>query len=681
MEAAGDEETPLLHHHPPSGLYQNGDSRLNTCDATVDVNGQPAAKASTGNWRACFFILGIEFSECLAFFAISKNLVTYLTSVLHESNVDAARNVSTWIGTTFFTPLVGAFLADTYWGRYKTIVIFLSIYTIGMLVLTVSAMLPSLMQSSNHGGIHRVAVYTGLYLTALGNGGIKPCTSAFGADQFDMADPVERVKKGSFFNCYFFAINVGSLLSTTVIVWVQDNVGWGIGFAVPMILMSLGFAVFVTGRRVYRYKTLGESPMTRVSRVIVAAARNCHMELPDDCSALHHLPSPPIEATLKVHHTTQFRFLDKAAILPTPTPGKKAVEAGPWRLCTMPQVEEVKMLLRLCPAWVSMVVFFMITAQMSSTLIEQGMAMDNHVGPFTVPPASLAGFDVVAMLVLIPIYDAVLVPFARRATGLDRGLSHPQRLGVGLALSMLAMAYSALLERNRLAVAATGATYKHAPAWVSMVVFFMITAQMSSTLIEQGMAMDNHVGPFTVPPASLAGFDVVAMLVLIPIYDAVLVPFARRATGLDRGLSHPQRLGVGLALSMLAMAYSALLERNRLAVAATGATVSIMWQAPAYTILGAGEVFAAIGVIELFYDQAPDGMRSMCTALAQLAVAAGNYLNSAVLGSVASATGWIPEDLDDGHLDYFFWLMAVLGALNLLQFLLCSIPAMRHTRR
>ncbi|KAM3373494.1 hypothetical protein ACQJBY_020119 [Aegilops geniculata] len=548
-------------------IMQNEDSSLNTCDGTVDVNGQPAAKASTGNWRACFFILGIEFSECLAYFAISKNLVTYLTSVLHESNIDAARNVSTWIGTTFFTPLVGAFLADTYWGRYKTIVIFLSIYTVGMLVLTFSAILPSLMQSSNHHEIHRVAVYAGLYLTALGNGGIKPCTSAFGADQFDMADPAERVKKGSFFNWYFFSINVGSLLSTTVIVWVQDNVGWGIGFAVPMILMSLGFAVFVTGRRVYRYKTLGESPMTRVSQVVVAAARNCHMELPDNSSALHHLPSPPIEATFKVHHTTQFRFLDKAAIVPTPTPGKKGVEAGPWRLCTMRQVEEVKMLLRLCPAW------------------------------------------------------------------------------------------------------------------VSMVVFFMITAQMSSTLIEQGMAMDNHVGPFTVPPASLAGFDVVAMLVLIPVYDAALVPIARRATGLDRGLSHPQRLGVGLALSTLAMAYSALLERNRLAAATTGATVSIMWQAPAYTILGAGEVFAAIGVIELFYDQAPDSMRSLCTALAQLAVAAGNYLNSAVLGSVASATGWIPEDLNDGHLDYFFWLMAVLGALNLLQFLLCSIPAMRQSSR
>jgi solute carrier family 15 (peptide/histidine transporter), member 3/4 len=217
------------------------------------------------------------------------------------------------------------------------------------------------------------------------------------------------------------------------------------------------------------------------------------------------------------------------------------------------------------------------------------------------------------------------------------------------------------------------------PAWASMVVFFMITAQMSSTLIEQGMALDNRVGQFTVPPASLAVFDVVTMLVLIPIYDATLVPFARRATGLDQGLSQPQRLSVGHALSALGMAYSALLERNRLMAATSGAAVSIMWQAPAYAVLGAGKVFAAIGVIELFYDQAPGSMRSLCTALAQLAVAAGNYLNSAVLGAVGSATGWIPEDLDDGHLDYFFWLMAALGAMNLLQFLLCSTPAMRYS--
>uniref|UniRef100_A0A8R7TBL2 Peptide transporter PTR2 n=1 Tax=Triticum urartu TaxID=4572 RepID=A0A8R7TBL2_TRIUA len=265
MEAAGDEERPLLHHLSPE-LHQDGDSRY-TNDGTVDVNGQPAVKASTGNWRACFFLLGVQFSECLAFFAISKNLVTYLTSVLHESNIDAARNVSTWFGTTFFTPLIGAFLADTYWGRYKTLVVFLSVYIVGMLVLTVSTTLPWMMQSSNH----------------------------------------ERVKKGSFFNWFYFLNTIGSLLSTTVIIWVQDNVGWGIGFAIPMILTSLSFMVFIASRRMYRYKSKGESPMTTASQVVVAAARNRHLKLPEDCTTLHYPPSSPSEATFSVQHTTQFR--------------------------------------------------------------------------------------------------------------------------------------------------------------------------------------------------------------------------------------------------------------------------------------------------------------------------------------------------------------------------------------
>jgi peptide/histidine transporter 3/4 len=74
--------------------------------------------------------LGTEFVEWLAYFAIAMNLVTYLTGELHESNVDAARNVSTWIGSCFLTPVIGAFLADTFWGTYMTIVVFLLVYTV-----------------------------------------------------------------------------------------------------------------------------------------------------------------------------------------------------------------------------------------------------------------------------------------------------------------------------------------------------------------------------------------------------------------------------------------------------------------------------------------------------------------------------------------------------------------------
>jgi peptide/histidine transporter 3/4 len=100
------------------------------------------------------------------------------------------------------------------------------------------------------------------------------------------------------------------------------------------------------------------------------------------------------------------------------------------------QVEELKMVLRMFPVWVSMVLFFAVTAQMSSTFIEQGHTMDNHVGPFTVPPASLAIFDIISVMFCIPIYDRVLVPLVRRGTGKERGLSQLQRLGVGLALSV-----------------------------------------------------------------------------------------------------------------------------------------------------------------------------------------------------------------------------------------------------
>uniref|UniRef100_A0A0D9XH88 Uncharacterized protein n=1 Tax=Leersia perrieri TaxID=77586 RepID=A0A0D9XH88_9ORYZ len=531
-----------------------------TSDGTVDINNQPALKYSTGNWRACFFILGVEFSEFLAYFGVAMNLVTYLTSVLHESNINAARSVSTWMGCCYFTPLVGAFLADTYWGRYWTIIIFLSIYIIGMLILTVSASLPLLLHLSYNTGTHHVVVYLGLYLVSLGTGGIKPCASALGADQFDVTDPHERVKKSSFFNWYYFSINIGSLLSATVLIWVQDNIGWVVGFAIPTILMSLGFVVFVAGRRLYRYKKPGESPMIRVSQVVVASVRNRHLKLPDDSSILHEL-SLPSEASFKIQHTSDFRFFDKAAIVATPSDnkGEVAMQTSQWRLCTVSQVEELKMLLRLCPVW------------------------------------------------------------------------------------------------------------------VSLVLFFMVNAQMATTFIEQGMVMNNRIGPFVVPPASLSSFDIASNLILIPMYDAILVPLAKRITGNERGISQLQRLGIGVLLSTIAMVYSSLLESKRLAAAKAGNPMNIMWQVPSYFIFGAAEVFLCIGMIELFYDNSPHSMKSLSSALVQLAVAAGNYLNSALLTIVALVTsqsgapGWIPSNLDEGHLDYYFWMMAAFSSLNLAQ--------------
>lgn len=219
--------------------------------------------------------------------------------------------------------------------------------------------------------------------------------------------------------------------------------------------------------------------------------------------------------------------------------------------------------------------------------------------------------------------------------------------------------------------------------WASFVIFYSVSAQMSSTLIEQGMFMDNRISSFAIPPASLSILTMVSVLICVPVYEAILVPLARRFTGQDKGFSQTQRLGTGLALSTLGMVYTALLEKRRLSIAeASGlknqsvpVPMSIMWQAPVYMLHGAAEVFGGIGVTEFFYDHAPESLKSLCAALGKLAIATGSYFNSVALGVVAIATtrdgapGWIPDNLNQGHLDYFFWMIVTLCLLNLALFL------------
>ncbi|KAE9601028.1 hypothetical protein Lal_00039174 [Lupinus albus] len=94
--------------------------------------------------------------------------------------------------------------------------------------------------------------------------------------------------------------------------------------------------------------------------------------------------------------------------------------------------------------------------------------------------------------------------------------------------------------------------------------------------------------------------------------------------------------------------------------------------------MGAGEVFMFVGQLEFFYDQSPDAMRSLCSALSLLTTALGNYLNSLILSLVTYFTtqgqnpGWIPNNLNEGHVDYFFWLLAGLSILNMFVFVVAA---------
>ena len=133
-------------------------------------------------------------------------------------------------------------------------------------------------------------------------------------------------------------------------------------------------------------------------------------------------------------------------------PGHKIVQQS-WRLCTVTQVEEIKLLVKLLPIWVTTLMFQTTAQQLGTVFLRQGLTMNLHMGPhFKIPPASLELSCTITALIAIPLYDLYLVPFVRRFTGNERGFTLLQRIGIGLVLTVLGMAVSAIVEIKRLHV-------------------------------------------------------------------------------------------------------------------------------------------------------------------------------------------------------------------------------------
>ncbi|CAN6311668.1 unnamed protein product [Urochloa humidicola] len=438
---------PLLHGTPTPQDYSPY-----TCNGSVDVRGNPASKTHTGKWKACYSILGGEFCGAMAYYGVGTNLVSYLTKVQQQSNVVAASNIASWQGTCYLSPLLGAFLADSYWGRHRTIVISLTTFTIGMLLLTLSAIVPA----STHTvviSLQHAMPFLGLFLTALGLGGIWPCVPTFGADQFDDTDGTEKAQKEIYYNWYYFAVNGGFFFASTVLVWIQDNWGWGLGFGIPTLFSAIGIVGFLVSMKLYRYQKPGGSALTRICQVLVAATRKINVDLPNDSSLLYEMPGKEsaIVGSRKLMHTDGLRFFDRAATI-TSSDKMFLDTTNPWKLCTVTQVEELKILARMMPVFLCGIIFN--TAEAFFPLfVEQGEVMDNHMVDFSIPPASLTTFNCLCILILAPAYNKVLMPMVSRITGRKRGLSDLQRIGVGMVFAMLSLVSAAIVEMVRLDIA------------------------------------------------------------------------------------------------------------------------------------------------------------------------------------------------------------------------------------
>ncbi|XP_020593542.1 protein NRT1/ PTR FAMILY 5.10 [Phalaenopsis equestris] len=393
----------------------------------VDFRSRPVSRSSSGRWSAAIFIIGAQIAERFAYYGISSNLITYLTGPLMLSTAAAATFVNTWSGVALMLPLAGAFVADSYLGRYRTVLFSSLLYILGIGLLTLSSILPRLRPpkcSINDGkacGPNHFQIgffYFALYLAALGQGGHKPCTQAFGADQFDEKDPEENISRSSFFNWSYYGLCLGATVSIIILNCVQDNISWALGFGIPCIAMGLALLLFLLGTKTFRfYQVEGETPFFRIGKSLVALFKG---------------------RMVSSHLLSEGAGLDCTMFV------KDEVADGI-------EMEEAMGLLQLVPIWATCLIHAVLFAQISTFFTKQGSTLDRRIGSsFQIPPAALQSFVSISVVAFIPIYDRILVPVSRNFSRIPTGITQLQRIGIGITLSIISMVIAALVEVKRL---------------------------------------------------------------------------------------------------------------------------------------------------------------------------------------------------------------------------------------
>ncbi|XP_073038610.1 protein NRT1/ PTR FAMILY 7.3-like isoform X1 [Primulina eburnea] len=552
-----------------------------TKDGTTDMYGSPAMKGRTGGWKAGMLLLVSEGLAALAFTGVEVNMVLFLKSVLRQSNADAAKNFSTWMGTLNLCTLLGAFLSDSYLGRYLTCVVFQGVLVVGLVLFSLSTQMFLLEPKGcgkmgdpcNQPSPEKVAIfYVSAYLLALGSGAIEPALATLGADQFDEEDAEENKSKTTFFSYYYVALNLGSLIAETILAYIQNIGEWVLAFWISTSCSFVALIFLLSGTLRYRQTRPSGNPVSRFFQVVVAFVRKLKVDLPSCGDELYGVRAinKKGDGSRRISHTYDFKYLDKAAVI---TPSDKILlqskgqAPNPWHLCTVTQVEEVKCVLRLLPIWFCTIVASIVFVQVLSLFVEQGAAMNTLIFNFHIAPASMTAFDIISTSTFILCYEKVIVPLYIKIT--KKELNAPSEL---------------------------------------------------------------------------------------------------------------QRIGIGMIISIIAVIFSGLVEQYRLKYANEGDTssLSIFWQIPQYVLVGVSEAFIYVAQWEFFASQIPDGLKSLGLGLSMASPALGSFLCSIIVTLVMKITskngkpGWIPTNLNEGHMDRFFFLSAALIALDLVLFVACA---------
>jgi solute carrier family 15 (peptide/histidine transporter), member 3/4 len=508
---------------------------------------------------------------------------------LNYSNAEADVQFSYWQALCYLTPLIGGIFADSVWNRYRTILLFSTLYLIGLVVVEVS-IIP--------GKLSPGTFFLGIYVVALGTGGIKPNVSTLGADQFNELYSQDRKEKESFFNWFYWSINLGALLSYTIVSYIcqyglsglgGEDYSFIVGYSIPTMMMGMAILVFLSGTRRYTVAEPQGSVLITATKIVYEAVwkkRNANR-----CSQ---------------------HVLDKA----------KISQGGSF---TSSSVEGVKAVVRLMPFLIALIPFWGVYSQMSTVFQNQGCQMNLELGGFPIPVSALNIFDTIAILLLVPVFDGFVYPYMKK---IGRPLSMLTKIGLGLGFALLSMCCACLIEYFRLKAAPSSGNYYD---------------ESARDNITPCQSIDDY-NPYN--------------------YQGWLA-----GTVDDQPLYCHQTCSVYLPNGLLDLDCISCDDIPQMS------NISVLAQIPQFVLIGISEILASITSLEFFYSQAPLSMRSVSQAFNLVTTSIGSLLIVPLVYLVNSDPNneWLPVNLDDGHVTYYFMVLAGIMILDMIYFYYISL--------
>ncbi|TAF45764.1 MAG: MFS transporter [Sphingobacteriales bacterium] len=342
------------------------------------------------------YIIGNEAAERFSYYGMRSILPTFLVAQFFNPTLnpalqtvaEAQANESThlFISLAYAMPVLGAILADWFFGKYKVILYVSIIYCIGHLVLSVY-------------DTNLDYFKVGLLLIAMGAGGIKSCTTANVGDQFTAHNQHLMTKAYSWF---YFSINAGSVLSTMAIPYIYAQYGAKWAFGVPGILMTIATVIFFSGRKKY-------------------------IKIPPFGIKKDNFISISLYALINISEKKK---------------GESLLDIAKQKF-NPEKVEAIKSVWRVMAVFAFIPIFWALWDQCLSEWVLQATKLDRHIFGINFLPEQIQTVNPFFLLSFIPIFSYFVYPFCEK---IGINFTPLRKIGAGLILTALSFVIIALIQ-------------------------------------------------------------------------------------------------------------------------------------------------------------------------------------------------------------------------------------------